>query len=496
MKNKLNIIMIFSYLTLLVLVGYFVHNIFFNYAIESNLEKSKQLRKEIMITRHYLSEIAPKVKITDENLSPFALTPAYVTSHITSEMSKNEKIYLKQTSLNYRNPKNAPDNFEKKILLEYKDKKLVGEHYELAKFRGRDSLRYTYPIYIEKQCLACHGRPYIDIKKDTYKLLLNTYGNVGFNYKLNDLRGMLSIAIDTKFINSTVHNLDKKIILIFILFILVIFLILYIEKRFIYKPQLDKIKKLNSTLAHKIEEEMEKNRKKEHILIEQSKLAQMGEMINMIAHQWRQPLNVISTQMIHLKLKQDLGDLTDKNITAISDTVSMKVQELSKIIDDFMKFNQPGSLQKFYLKEAILNVYEIVNKQLQGRGIVLDITNIDANLKVFHNQKAIEHILLNLIVNARDAFEEHPEIEQQKIQVVSDVDENGKISLNVIDNAGGIPQEIIHKIFNPYFTTKEEGKGTGIGLYMSKKMLEEVKGCKLKVIVKDDITIFSILFKV
>ncbi len=492
-KNKINLVMIFSFTSLLIISAYFIHNALYDYAVETNLEKSKQLRKEIMLTRDYLSNIAPKVTITDNTISPFAVTPAFVTSHITSEMSKNEKIYIKQTSLDYRNPANKPDKFEAEILKKYKIGKIKGEYYELNKFQGKDSLRYTYPIYVKQQCLACHGKPYVDVDEKTYKLLIQNYGDVAFNYKLNDLRGMLSIAIDIELIDSTVSKLDKNIFILFVVFITFAIILLYVENKFVYQPKLKKIELLNSTLSYRVKKEIEKNRQKEHILVEQSKLAQMGEMMNMIAHQWRQPLNVISTQMVHLKLKKELDTLSNENIEQVIEIVSTKTQELSKIIDDFMKFNQPGAVTKFKIKQAVENTHNIIHKQMENKEIVLDISDIDENLEVVHNQKAIEHVLLNLVVNSRDAFEENPNIKNPKIQIKSCI-EDDQIVLKVIDNAGGIPNDIINKIFNPYFTTKDSGKGTGIGLYMSKKMVEEIKGSKLTVKVDGNTTTFSIIF--
>ncbi len=492
-KNRVNNAILISLVIGLIVISFLVREVFYDYALEANLEKARQLRKELVATRHYIAQISPKIKVIDENLSPFSVTPAYVGAHILREISKKEGIYAKQTALDYRNPKNAPDDFEKEILHKYKAGEIEGEYFKKHILNGKENLRYTYPLYIEKECMACHGKPYVDVKAKTYKLLKAEYGDVAFNYKVGDLRGMLSIAIETEAIEKTVEKLDTKIVTLFIIFFIIIGVLLFLEKQFIYKPQLDKIKKMNETLAHRVREEIEKNRKKEHILIEQSKLAQMGEMINMIAHQWRQPLNVISSVAIRLKLKLQLGKLEEKEILEVSNLITSKVQEMSGIINDFMEFNKPGTRAEFSLLEAVNKVVEMVQAQFESRGIALEI-DIDKSLVVYHNEKAIEHVLLNLMTNSRDAFEDHKEIKDRKVKIFTQ-QKDDIIKLGVWDNAGGIPEDIITKIFNPYFTTKEQGKGTGIGLYMSKKMVEQEGNAQLDVEVKGSTTIFYITFK-
>jgi len=217
-------------------------------------------------------------------------------------------------------------------------------------------------------------------------------------------------------------------------------------------------------------------------------------MIGNIAHQWRQPLNVISSVAIRLNLKNELGKLEQDDIKNISGLIGSKVQEMSNIINDFMEFNKPDANSKFKLIEAVKTVIDMSEAQFKSRGIEIEV-DVDENLEVFHNLKSIEHVLLNLLTNSRDAFAENKDITTRLIKIYTTKSENG-ITLSVEDNAGGIKKDILHKIFNPYFTTKEQGKGTGIGLYMSKKMVESVSNAKLSVEVIENRTIFHILFPV
>ena len=239
-------------------------------------------------------------------------------------------------------------------------------------------------------------------------------------------------------------------------------------------------------------EDITEKRHLKNQLIEQSKLAQMGDMLNMIAHQWRQPLNAMSASAINLSIKNQFDMLSKEFVEEISEFIQQETQSMSKIIDDFMEFNKPEKNNNFPLLESIYMVKSIVTAQFTSRNISLEV-NVDKEIKVFHNSKSIEHTLLNLLMNARDAFD-GSDLKDKKIKIFTTIDENF-ITLNIQDNAGGIPQDIINKVFNPYFTTKEQGKGTGIGLYMAKQMVESIEGSSISVEAVNNCTLFKITFK-
>ena len=241
----------------------------------------------------------------------------------------------------------------------------------------------------------------------------------------------------------------------------------------------EELKKLNQSLLEKIDLAISENHRKDAILIEQSKLAQMGEMLNMIAHQWRQPLNAISASAINLSMKNDLHILNEDDIEKSSKFIQEQTQMMSKIINDFMLFNKPEDNIKFSLYRATMQVINMTSPQFKSRDINIDV-DIDEEIIVFHNDKNFEHSLLNIIINSRDAFEDIDKIYDKKIKIYTDINED-YINLHIEDNAGGIAENIIDKIFNPYFTTKETDKGTGIGLYMSKEMIENVPNSSLSV---------------
>ena len=277
-----------------------------------------------------------------------------------------------------------------------------------------------------------------------------------------------------------------------------------IKKEYI-RPLIDKMKNLECGLhvektyhaklvdtVKRLELEVKENQKKDRLLMEQSKLAQMGEMMNMIAHQWRQPLNVVAASALNLSLLNSIGSLDDDELEKTTNFIQEQVQKMSETINDFMEFNKEASQDKITLSESVISVEKMIRSQLVNRSIRLEI-DIDSSIKVFHNKTSIEHSLMNIIGNARDAFDGLDTQEPKIIKIYTQKNDKN-IVLCIEDNAGGIPKDILNKIFNPYFTTKEQGKGTGIGLYMTKKMIEEVDGSSIDVKSSDGKTIFYLKF--
>lgn len=232
-------------------------------------------------------------------------------------------------------------------------------------------------------------------------------------------------------------------------------------------------------LEDKVEAEVQKNREKDRLLHNQSKSVQTGEMLSMIAHQWRQPLNAISASAIGVSMKHELNELTDDEITNHTSFVQKHTQLMSKTITDFMDFFKPeNEKQQFNLVDIMNDILSLMGTQLDSRGIKVQ---YDKKSPVIINgyRKELSHVLINFITNSRDAYEKMNSIE--KTIDINFYEEADIWSIVIQDYAGGIQIEIIDKIFNPYFTTKEQGKGTGIGLYMSKRIIEEVFNGRIEV---------------
>ncbi len=248
------------------------------------------------------------------------------------------------------------------------------------------------------------------------------------------------------------------------------------------------------TLEKKIRTEVIENRKKDRILHNQSKSIQMGEMLNMIAHQWRQPLNAISASAISVSMKLELEELEPDDIREHLTYIQWRVQKMSQTISDFMNFFKPDQeAQSFTLAEVMHEIESLMRAQLQGRGI--ELLYDDANpLMMYSYKKELAHVLINLIANARDAYE-GKHINTKTIHVTLFQKKSNYFCISVTDQAGGIDPENLDKIFNPYFTAKEQGKGTGIGLYMSKRIVSEILNGTIEVLNRDNGVEFMITFK-
>jgi len=250
---------------------------------------------------------------------------------------------------------------------------------------------------------------------------------------------------------------------------------------------------INSSLELKVKKEVEKNRQKDNQMIQQSRLAQMGEMISMIAHQWRQPLSAISATAIAIKLKVEFNKLNNDELLKQVENISSYAQHLSSTIDDFRNFFRPNKNKvEVNYCEIIEGVLSIVKVSIENKNIEL-ILETDCEDKFFTYDNELKQVVLNIIKNAEDVLLEK-KIQNPYIKIKTLQDEKNYI-LKVCDNAGGIPEDIMDKVFDPYFSTKIEKGGTGLGLYMSKMIIEEHCGGKLSVVNGDDGAIFTILIK-
>jgi len=230
------------------------------------------------------------------------------------------------------------------------------------------------------------------------------------------------------------------------------------------------IENFNINLTQKVESAVEANQQKDRLLLEQSKLAAMGEMIGAIAHQWRQPLNALAIRIQFIE--DDFDDnIIDKTYIQEHSEESMKLVDfMSKTIDDFRNFFTIDKIKgDFTVREKIDETLNMLSGQLDNHNISVEVN--DYNFTVNGYSSEFQQVILNIINNAKDAMLENKR-EEGKIQIHL-LESEGKGQIRIKDNAGGIPLEVIKRIFEPYYTTKEQGKGTGLGLYMSKMIIED-----------------------
>jgi two-component system, NarL family, sensor histidine kinase EvgS len=247
----------------------------------------------------------------------------------------------------------------------------------------------------------------------------------------------------------------------------------------ILKEKKDELHELNQNLEIKIKEEVEKNKLIQERLFRSDKLASMGEMIGNIAHQWRQPLSIISTIATGIKIQKEMNLLTDEELLENMEIVNKNAQYLSKTIDDFKNFIRADkTIEDYNLSKTIGDFIHIIEPSLKSHNIDL-ILNLDENIFINGCANELAQCLINFFNNSKDALVETKQ--EKSLFFVETKIEDNIIYIIVKDNAGGIPSEIISKIFEPYFTTKHKAQGTGLGLSMTYKLITDGLNGKIEV---------------
>jgi len=295
-------------------------------------------------------------------------------------------------------------------------------------------------------------------------------------------------------------QIKQNIFILFLLSIVAMIIVYFIGKKIenIINEKNKMVKKttkdlaiLNRELDSRVKKELEKNKEQEQILMQKSKFIALGETISLIAHQWRQPISELGAIMMNIKLHHKLNKLDSILMNKKSKEVETLLEYMSKTIDDFRTFFKPNKIkQEFNIYDSIQRVCQITKPMLEEHEIKT-IQNIDKNITIYSYQNEFEQVILNLISNAKDALISD-NIKNPIITI--DVYEDETINIKIKDNAKGIKKELINKIFNPYFTTKDDANGTGLGLYMSKIIIEKNMGADIKVQSSEKGSCFGIVF--
>ncbi|MGB5920202.1 ABC transporter substrate-binding protein [Arcobacter sp.] len=436
--------------------------------IFASLEKTKDRQKYANFTKSYVN--IPFVLITKQNF-PF------VDSLSTL---KNKKIGI-----------NANYNISKRVKEKYSDIEFIGvENLDEGikkvlnnKIDGHVDLLYTtlYRLYDNNSKLKISNKLDIDsnlsvaIRKED-KILFSIISRAVNDIDEAKIDSLIKSWVTIEYKKST----DFTYIWITLFLAGLIFLALMYRHKVIsgmnkslndkVKEKTEELLKINSELEKRVNEEVEKNLKKDHLLQRQSKLASMGEMLENIAHQWRQPLSVITMGASGIKLKKELELLDDAFLTGTLDSILKSSSYLSQTIDDFKYFFKPSKdKDKFLLESCFEKSLNVLSLKLNSENIKI-IKNIE-KVEIEGYESELVHVFINILNNAKDAF---CEAKVNKRFIFVDISKTKtKIIIKIKDNAGGINPSIIDNIFDPYFTTKHKSQGTGIGLYMSHQIISK-----------------------
>ena len=430
--------------------------------IELVVQNSKNTVEQIKLTRtYYLDSIVSDIKkntqmkflvdhLKDDKALPLPATLIHDLS----------KIYSKNTGVKFKTYSKYPFKNRKDRVLSKKD-------YEtLEKIEAKNGLVVTKDTIenkavlkvaiadymVEESCVKCHNNhPNRTWKND--------------KWKVGDIRGVIEII--TPLEEPLKRNEQmRNIILIFVSFL---FLCLIIYYSFMLVKREDELLKINDILDKKVQEEVAKNREKEQLLVQKAKLSSLGEMINSIAHQWRQPLSELSSLLMNIELRSKLDKLDKQFVKSKVDKGEGILEFMSNTIEDFRNFFKVDKRKTtFNLKTSCFETLNILAMTFENNFIDVDV-NIDDSINIYGFKNEFSQVLLNLFVNSKDALIQKA-IATPKIKISAyDYEENYVITIE--DNALGIEDNLLPKIFDLYFTTKKDG--SGVGLHISKIIIEK-----------------------
>ena len=305
--------------------------------------------------------------------------------------------------------------------------------------------------------------------------------------------------IDVKYKKITDYTLVWQII--FVAFMLISITLFWnnrlkkeIKKRKITERNLKVTQKnlseLNSSLENRVKNETEKNKRHQLIMMEQTKLAQMGEMLENIAHQWRQPLAQVNSSVLIIDIILQKNGIQNEEINAKLEVIEDLTQYMSNTIDNFQNFFNPDKEKTtFSLKEIINDSLNIMKGTLSSNFIIVKM-NVDESLKLKGYPLELQQVIVVLLSNANDALKTR-EVTSPNI-IINLEEHTDTYQLSIEDNAGGVKIENIEQVFEPYYTTKHKSQGKGIGLYMAKMIIEEGMNGKLSVENKNNGACFKI----
>ncbi|MBU1927399.1 cache domain-containing protein [bacterium] len=271
-----------------------------------------------------------------------------------------------------------------------------------------------------------------------------------------------------------------------VLFVVLLSLLLSRKINKIFKHYQEEVKQrnfelqeLNRSLEQRVANEINAHRNKDKMLIQQSKMAEMGDMLSMIAHQWRQPLNQISYVFMNIDSAYEYKELSKEYLDDKIKEANEQLEFMSATIDDFRNYFRPDKGKELVLVgDVVKKSITLMQNSLDMSGIQIKQISEGTDLTYVYKNEFTQ-VLLNLIKNAKDALVEN-KIKNPKIVIRSTVTRE-KVRVEICDNGGGINETIIDKIFDPYFSTKDQKQGTGLGLYMSKMIIDEHLNGRLSV---------------
>lgn len=452
------------------------------YSLHKAEEKIEDFLLNVKALRNFVSngqknEIYSMQKediLNKDFFSPVLMSSTYIATRVNEEYNtllasiNRPPIKIRFSSTNPRNPNNLSNEFETELLNKFNNKEL-SVYKKVIKTEYGDALYYALPTKITTDaCMRCHSDP-----KIAPVGLVKMYGDkAGFYEHKGDVRAMLS----TLYPMELEYNDARNLFLILLLFTSIIFLSIFL---FFYKYN-KILHKNNSLLKQRVELEITNNKEKDLIMFQQSKMAAMGEMIENITHQWKQPLSAMLTQSTGTLLQKELGSINEEAYIHTLETVIKNTNYLSSTIDFFRDFFHEDKIKKnINISKVFQRTINIIDTSIKRHKIHIE-NSIDETIDLQSYEHELIQVFLNIINNSKDALVKN-NIDVPRYILIDTINSDKELIISIVDNAGGIDESILNKVFEQYFTTKDKDEGTGIGLYMSKIIVEKHLNGTLKV---------------
>lgn len=373
------------------------------------------------------------------------MNPAYSLREMLENFKGRFNEYGHITSLQPVNPKNHPDKWEEAVLKRFENKE-ISEYYEIYNYKGEEHLRYMKVLNTEAECFACH----------------ETHG-----YELGDVRGGISITIPMTYYNEKSFQEVQEILLIHLFILFVLYGIIYFFYQRLKNSILEE-QKLISQLALK-----------DQMLFKQSKIASLGEMLNNIAHHWRQPLSIISTSASGLKLQREFNTITPDMIDKAMDEIIHTTKYLSQTIEDFTNLiDEHSSKITFNISEYLLNDVHILKANTKCQNIHFMI-EIEPNIEVKNYKYAFTKAILYIFNYLQKLYENS--LLEPKILLIQLTQTENEVHITIKENTNCIDDEAIKKLFEPSITSRYDYQTNNLSLFLASKLISENLNGSIKV---------------
>ena len=407
---------------------------------------------------------------TDKNETLIKVNPAWMTRQISELSNKENRYYYKITSLKPLNPVNAPDDFEREALEYFETHKEQPYYWRLDKPESAKRwFNFMGALKVTESCLPCHASQ---------------------GYKLGDIRGGIRVSVPTERFEANMalhHEKAEGMALMIIVVALCAFigisilvwnLINYHERLLSFNNNLETqvnvrtkaLQDLNKHLEERVQAEVLKNRGKEQFLLAQSRHAAMGEMIGMLAHQWRQPISVIAMGANNLLVDLELDGMEPETFKSELRQIVDETKKLSETIDSFRKHFESEENAQNGIVEIAEEVFQMLEASLEQNGIDV-LRDYDKGLSDYPCARELLQVYLHLMNNAKEALKKSDA--EERLLSVSIAEREGEVVTRILNTPGHIDDADIDRLFDPYFSTKVEQNAVGLGLYVTKVIIEK-----------------------